>query len=109
MSAVAITSAFGPPRFAVDEQEGQLRLTGELDLAAVPELRRRVRDAALRDGAAVVDLSGIEFIDVAGLSALTSLAHEASLDRWTLQLLRPPLVVRQLARLVGMQDLARAA
>jgi ABC-type transporter Mla MlaB component len=48
-------------------------------------------------------------IDVAGLSALTSLAHEASRGSWSLQLRRPPLVVRQLARLVGMQDLARAA
>jgi anti-anti-sigma factor len=109
MSAVAITSALGPPHFAIDEEEGQLRLTGELDLAAVPELRSRVRDAARRDGAAVVDLSGVEFIDVAGLSALTSLAHEASSGHWSLQLRRPPLVVRQLARLVGMQDLARAA
>jgi anti-anti-sigma factor len=95
--------------FSVAEEGGQLRVRGELDLAAVPELRACVSATVLRDGRAVLDLSGIEFVDVAGLSALTALAHEAQQGGWLLDMRHASLAVRQLARLTGLQDLALAA
>jgi anti-anti-sigma factor len=99
MSALAATPRF--PSFEISDEAGQLHVAGELDLAAVPELRSRVRAAAASGGAAILDLSRVEFIDVAGLSALTALAHEASRGDWRLDLRHASLKVRQLARLCG--------
>jgi anti-sigma B factor antagonist len=96
---------------AEDVQEGQrvLHLRGELDLAAAPALRARVTELALQDGVVMIDLSGVEFIDVAGLCALYGLSREARRGRWYFELRHAPITVRHLARLTGMQDLALAA
>jgi anti-anti-sigma factor len=102
MSAIAATPSV--PLFLISDAAGALHVSGELDLAAVPELRARVRAAAATRGAAVVDLSGVEFIDVAGLSALSALAHEARREHWRLDVRDVPLVVRQLARLTGLSS-----
>jgi anti-anti-sigma factor len=108
----ARATAVGPARFGISEvpEDGQrvLRLRGELDLAAAPQLRARATELALRDAVVILDLSDVEFVDVAGLCALRSLAREAR-GRWSLQVRGAPLAVRQLARLTGMQDLALAA
>jgi anti-anti-sigma factor len=114
MSALAVTSTtIDLTGFSISEdvEGGQpcLRLCGELDLAGVPELRARAWNACRRDGMAILDLSGIVFIDVAGLSALTALAREAREGHWLLELRHAPLVVRQLARLTGLQALPLAA
>jgi anti-anti-sigma factor len=50
-----------------DAGEHVLRLEGELDLAAAPELRRRFDEAG---GAVVVDLERVTFIDSAVLKEL---------------------------------------
>ena len=104
------SAAAGPVRFGIAERveagERRLRLRGELDLAAVPELRERVRRAAARDGMAILDLADVEFADVAGLSALTVLAREARDGGWRLELRSPSLAVRYVARLMGMDQLA---
>ena len=109
----ARAAAIGPQRFRIVEeaQEGQrvLFLHGELDLAAAPLLRARATELALEDGVVNVDLAGVEFVDVAGLCALNSLAREARRGRWFLDLRHAPIRVRQLARLTGMQNLAFAA
>ena len=106
-------AAVGPERFRIVEEphEGQrvLFLRGELDLAAAPALRARATELALQDGVVNIDLAGVEFVDVAGLCALNSLAREARRGRWFLDLRRAPISVRQLARLTGMQNLAFAA
>jgi anti-sigma B factor antagonist len=119
LSPISITSpqaraaAIGPSRFAIveDVQEGQrvLHVRGELDLAAAPALRARVTELAFQDGVVMIDLSGVEFIDVAGLCALHALSREARRGRWFFELRRAPISVRHLARLTGMQDLALAA
>jgi anti-anti-sigma factor len=105
--------AVGPQRFRIVEEphEGQrvLFLHGELDLAAAPALRARATELALQDGVVNIDLAGVEFVDVAGLCALNSLAREAQRGRWFLDLRHAPISVRQLARLTGMQNLAFAA
>jgi anti-sigma B factor antagonist len=106
-------ASIGPRRFSIGEQpqDGQrvLHLRGELDLAAAPALRARVTELALQDGVVIVDLSEIEFVDVAGLCALHALTREARRGRWLLELRNAPISLRQLARLAGMQDLAIAA
>jgi anti-sigma B factor antagonist len=112
-SPEARAASVGPRRFSIREQpqDGQrvLYLRGELDIAAAPALRARATELALEDGAVIMDLSAVEFIDVAGLCALHALAREARRGRWFLELRRAPIGVRQLARITGMQDLALAA
>lgn len=112
-SPQARAASVGPRRFRIDEapEEGQrvLSLSGELDLAAAPGLRARVTELALQDGAVILDLSGVEFVDVAGLCALHALTNEARRGRWFLELRHVPITVRHLARLAGMRDLALAA
>jgi anti-anti-sigma factor len=109
---VSVT-AIGPARFrvaeAADGGELCLRLHGELDIAAVRALREHVRRAAVRDGVAILDLSDVEFIDVAGLSVLSALVREARADGLSLELRHASLAVRQLARLTSMQNLWQAA
>jgi anti-sigma B factor antagonist len=99
----------GPARFRVTEDAAsrhlRLDLRGELDLAAVPVLREHVRAAAARRGHVVIDLSGVEFIDVAGLCALTALTKEAREQGWWLDLRQPSLSVRRLVRLTCAQEL----
>jgi anti-anti-sigma factor len=105
----ATRTAAGPARFRVAEDddlgEVMLRLRGELDLAAVPVLKDSVRRAGRRDGLVVVDLSGVVFVDVAGLSAISALVRESLHDGWALDLRHPSLSIRQLARLTGMTHL----
>jgi len=112
-TARARAAAVGPARFRIVEEASEglrvLFLRGELDVAAAPLLRARVTDLAFQDGVVSIDLSGVEFIDVAGLCALNSLAREARRGRWVLDLHHAPIGVRQLARMVGMANLTFAA
>jgi anti-anti-sigma factor len=55
-----------------------VRATGELDIAAVDELRVCVRRAARHAPRVVVDLRPVTFMDTFALRALVDLQHEAS-------------------------------
>lgn len=52
----------------------RLAVTGEVDLASVPDLRRELLGALTRSSRIVLDLSGVDLIDSVGLSLLLS-AH----------------------------------
>lgn len=60
---------------------GVVRADGELDLAAVPELRAGVRRAARRAGHVVVDLRDVTFMDTYALRALVRLQCETGSRR----------------------------
>jgi anti-sigma B factor antagonist len=80
-----------------------LRLAGELDLATADLLRERVR-ALLGPGndvsKLVLDLAGLEFLDVTGLGALLEARRKLAAVGATLTLRRPrPMVVRMLTLL----------
>jgi anti-anti-sigma factor len=75
-----------------------LRVAGELDLATADLLRARVREV-LAPGSGVqrlvLDLGGLEFMDVTGLGALLEARRKASEVGGSLVLRRPrPMVVR---------------
>lgn len=77
-----------------------IALRGELDLASVPKLEREL-EAALADseGAIVIDLSGLEFMDSTGLRALIMGQRRASEHERLFAIARKPgqLVARVLA------------
>jgi anti-anti-sigma factor len=67
-------------RFSAHGERCVLRLTGELDLETVPELREHA-EAELAAGAfqtLSLDLSGLTFIDSSGLGLLVDLRRQAS-------------------------------
>lgn len=58
-------------RSMIDNQINVLRLSGELDLSSVPEVRRAIR-ALIEEGNTrfAINLSNLEFIDSSGLGVL---------------------------------------
>jgi anti-anti-sigma factor len=85
-----------------------IRLAGELDMAAVPDLVDQLAEAAKVPAPTpvVVDMSGVTFIDCSGLDPL--LEARARLDgRLRLQNASPP--VRRLLRLLDLTTLAASA
>ena len=70
-----------------------ITLRGEIDISNSDEVLRRCR-AGLHEGAVVVDLSGVEYLDSAGVRGLDELhAQAGSLGR-TLVLVASPIVRR---------------
>jgi anti-anti-sigma factor len=83
-----------------------LRLAGELDLATTEQLRERVHgllhDAPVRH--LVIDLAGLDFLDVTGLGALLEARRKLIARGGTLALRRPrPMVLRMLS-LLELED-----
>lgn len=58
-----------------------VRAAGELDIAAVPQLRNAVRAARRCAGRVVVDLRDVSFVDTYALRALTALQVDRSEGR----------------------------
>ena len=83
------------PWFGVEQDgPGRLRLHGELDLAAVPEMRTRL-DAL--EGDVAVDCRALTFIDVAGLRALVAAHRSGDARGAKLSIVNPaPCLVRLL-------------
>ena len=81
-----------------------VRATGELDIAAVRELRSRVRRAAGRSPHVVVDLRPVTFMDTFVLRALVGLQEEASLSQeWSLHVV-PGDGMQRVLDLAGARD-----
>ncbi len=57
-------------------------LCGELDIAAVPELRTRLKELQAEGRGVVMDLSQLQFIDSSGLEVLAGAIRSAGNSRW---------------------------
>jgi anti-anti-sigma factor len=94
-------------RVAIDappSPDGQvvLRLSGELDMSDADAVRTALVEAVRAGPTVVVDLSGLSFIDVAGMRALRD-AHDAALAcGCRLLLAAPQRCVRTLAALMDL-------
>jgi anti-sigma B factor antagonist len=80
-----------------------LALSGELDVASAPELEQRLAD--LRDEEherILIDLSGLTFVDSAGVSVLIRAKHDAESDGRRLVLSRPNEQVQNVFAVVGL-------
>jgi anti-anti-sigma factor len=98
----------GTVEFEVHDDHVYMVLTGEFDMANVPELERIVHEALERRSELVIDLERVTFMDSQMLHLLVRLHHEMGARRGTLRL-RPNVNVRQLLELSGLTGLFEIA
>ena len=76
--------------------EGEFRVTGELDLLTVPQLREALASATQGGGDIVLDFSGVSFVDSSGLGLLISTAQATHARGGSLVLRTPTHALRRL-------------
>jgi anti-sigma B factor antagonist len=82
-----------------------IRAVGEVDMSTVDRLRAPL-EAARRDGVtALLDLSGVTFIDSTGLHVMLDAARASEEAGWAWFLVRPSVPVRRLLELTGTERL----
>jgi anti-sigma B factor antagonist len=78
-------------------------LSGEIDIVAVPEVRRALADATSRATAGVIaDLGEVSFLDAAGLGVLAGAAHRTRHLPGGLRLVAVPRHAVRLLKLTGL-------
>jgi anti-sigma B factor antagonist len=81
-------------------------LSGEVDVATAEKLTAELEDAILAsDGAFVIDLSAVEFLDSSGIGALLRARGVLGRADRALVLVCPPGPVRRVLSLAGIEDL----
>jgi len=82
-----------------------VRATGEIDMSTVDVLRRELDTAHAEDATALLDLSGVTFIDSTGLHLLLDASHRSAVSDWGFFVVRPSEAVRRLLDVSGTLDL----
>ena len=88
--------------------DGEVTLTpaGELDLAAAPDLEKRLAEAESSDPAAiVVEMGEVGFIDSTGLRVLLAAAARAREGGWSFRVVAPTPQVARLLELTRSEAL----
>jgi anti-anti-sigma factor len=80
-----------------------VRATGEIDRSTVDMLRRALDAARLEATTALLDLSGVTFIDSTGLHLLLEASHSSATSDWGFFVVRPS---RSVLRLIDMSGTA---
>ena len=75
------------------------RITYGIEAAA---LSGEIAELAPQTRRVVIDLSGVEMIDAAGLGALISVALRAQASQWSVKLAAPSILIRQLLELTKL-------
>jgi anti-anti-sigma factor len=86
-------------------------VTGELDIATTETLRshvldllREAGDARRRNVSVVIEVSGLSFIDAAGLGILVFVRNHAGRQDTPLRIAGAPPGMRRLLRITGLDD-----
>ena len=80
-----------------------VRLTGELDIATVDDLRQHVRTAREKYGERIIlDLTDLEFMDSQGLSAIIEVHKSVTAAAGRLALVSPRPIVRRTLEITGL-------
>ncbi|MGH2793922.1 MAG: STAS domain-containing protein [Actinomycetota bacterium] len=95
-------------RVQIDRVSGCVvaRLDGEVDVSNVSHIERELAAAAGRERVFVVDLSGTEYFDSAGIRLLFTLATRLNTRRQELRVVVPPEAV--VRRVLEITDFVRA-
>ena len=80
-----------------------LRLEGELDLAAAPQLTEALLDFASSEGEVHLDLSEVSFLDSSGLRVILALARSRA-DIGSVVLLDPSAAVVRIFEIMGIDE-----
>jgi anti-sigma B factor antagonist len=88
-----------------DDRGVVLALSGELDVISAPDLAEQL-DALAAEACprVLLELSGLTFVDSAGVSVLVKAKHEAEANGRRLILRSPTEQVRQVFSVVGLAD-----
>ena len=78
-----------------------MRVTGELDSGTADRLRGPLAGAREDEVTALLDMSGVSFIDSSGLGVLLEAARATDRDGWAWFIVRPSSVVLRLLELSG--------
>jgi anti-anti-sigma factor len=81
-----------------------VRAAGEIDMSTVDVLRRELDAAREEAAAALLDLSGVTFIDSSGLHLLLDASHDSAVSDWGFFVVRPSEVVERLLQVSGTAD-----
>jgi len=101
----ADTSPFGV-RVVHHESHTVVRVVGEIDLATAPQLRSSLDDLiADADGAILLDLAEVTYIDSTGLCAVLTAEAELNHQGRDLRVVKASVQVRRLFELCGISDL----
>ena len=95
-----------PPEFRCTLRDGGLdgawvRVTGELDIATVPQLKRLLGDAEGRARRVVLDLRELSFMDTSGVHVIVDASDRATSAGRRMVLVRGPSQVDRLLALTG--------
>ena len=106
-------SAAGRPTLRVSTTAGGpttvLHLAGDLDLATAGQLRGELRDVLDRGGVRrlVLDLAGLEFMDVTGLNVIVDAHDLLARDRGILALRSPRPMVLRMLKLLALDEVVQ--
>jgi anti-sigma B factor antagonist len=86
------------------ESYSVIGVRGEIDLHTAPKFQYAIERAALTDGAVVVDMSGVMFMDSTALSALVRSKDSLQEQGISLRLAAPSEAVERIFSVTGLRD-----
>jgi len=87
----------------ISKEGNVLHIAGTLEIREAEELLRALRDFVQQEGQPVIDLSGVESCDTAGLQLLCSARKTAAAAGKALQVLDTPPAVQDAAAALGLR------
>jgi anti-sigma B factor antagonist len=81
-----------------------IAVRGEVDLHTAPKVQSAIERAADKDGAVVVDMAGVEFMDSTALSALVRAKDALQEQGISLRLAAPSKPVERIFSITGFRD-----
>lgn len=78
-----------------------IRLTGELDIASIDEVRSEIEQFLVNEPKLVIfDLSGLQFMDSSGIALLVQVANRCG----TVEVRNPTRIVRRVLEATGLAE-----
>jgi len=96
-----------PEGYSIARTDDAVALSGEIDIAAVHELRTELAAFTQSGGPVVIDLRAVSFIDSSGIEALCAARRDAEGAGGSVVLRSPSSAVVRVLEITGLDDLFR--